>query len=191
MPAADRNSGEEVPQGHQMGGSPPRPLQPRVVALGDGIRHRAGTARHCPASGNACTCQSLPLRGDTAGQTPSVLPCRPGICPVIGTSVVFTQTAGRRQVFFTTFHGGSRLSCNVSGRKDFSAPCSLAARSLTPRKTAVRRQRFPRPRHDGTDRTGAPQADARRAAAAPPARRLRPGLAIAARCRAAPAFRHG
>lgn len=63
-------------------GYPPYLYSPGSPHEGGGIRHRAGTARHCPASGNACTCQSLPLRGDTAGQTQSALPCRPGICPI-------------------------------------------------------------------------------------------------------------
>lgn len=77
--------GEAVPQGHQTGEYPPT-LQPRVTRRlrgCGGVRSWAGTARHCPAFGNACTCQnpwSARSRGRLgrirAGSTRPSLPSR-------------------------------------------------------------------------------------------------------------------
>lgn len=57
--AAGKNGGAAVPQGHQKGTIPQNLTAPGHMASGPcGIRPRAGTARHFPAFGNACECQS-------------------------------------------------------------------------------------------------------------------------------------
>lgn len=55
-----RYGGEAVPQGHQKGVYSPYLTAPgRTRLRHGGIRLWAGTARHCPAFGNACKCQRL------------------------------------------------------------------------------------------------------------------------------------
>lgn len=98
----------------------PGPLAPAWRQAG--IRIRAGTARHSPASGNACTCQN-PQRASArlrvaSGRTPSVLPCRPGNSLKIFRAKVCLRRARPPVKFFFIFFGQNpgcpgTLTCKV------------------------------------------------------------------------------
>lgn len=79
-----KNSAAGGSAGSPNGGYPPT-LQPRVTRRlrgCGGVRPWAGTARHCPAFGNACTCQNPQCSQTntlgTSEQARPALPCRPG-----------------------------------------------------------------------------------------------------------------
>jgi hypothetical protein len=87
-----------LPQGYQTGPTPTT-LQPGASSSWENADPtRAGTARHCSAFGNACTCQcpsrTIQYRNRRIlGRTPSALPCRSGISLIHTVSLIEALSA--------------------------------------------------------------------------------------------------